>query len=352
MPTMRVSLQWLSDYVELPDSVEELDRRLTASGTEVSKVTRIGAQWDENVKIALIIKVEPHPNADRLQLATVDLGDREQVVVCGAPNIAAGQRVPIALVGAALTNYQTGEREVLKAAKIRGIASNGMLCSERELGISGEHEGILLLDAAAPVGASLRSYLGDTVLDLDVTPNRSDCLSVLGVARETAALFGGTVKEPDAGYPATLGPVAALAQVEIADAALCPRYTAVVIKGVTIGPSPAWMQRRLEAAGMRPINNIVDVTNYVMLEYGQPLHAFDYDRLRGGRIVVRSAHPGEEMTTLDNQHRELDPDMLLICDGEGPVAIAGVMGGLESEVTAETVNILLESACFNNISIR
>lgn len=351
MPTMRVPLKWLSDYVDLPDSIEELDRRITAAGNEVSKITRLG-EWHENIIVAQILNIEPHPNADRLRLATVSLGDREQTVVCGAPNIEVGQRVPIALVGAELTNYETGERQTLKAARIRGVASNGMLCSERELGLSENHDGILVLPGDAPVGSSLHAYLGDTVLDIDVTPNRADCLSVLGIAREVSAIFHNPVREPDPSYPQTLGPVSDFATVEIADADLCPRYTGIVLKGVKIGPSPAWMQQRLEAAGMRPINNVVDVTNYVMLEYGQPLHAFDYDRLRGHAIIVRRARPGERMTTLDGLERELTPDMLLICDAGGPVAIAGVMGGMESEVTEGTTSILLESAHFNNINIR
>ncbi|MBI4496818.1 MAG: phenylalanine--tRNA ligase subunit beta [Chloroflexi bacterium] len=353
MPVMRVSLRWLRDYVDLPPSVEDLAHRLTLSGTEVGGIRTVGVTWDEHVRVAQITRIEPHPNADRLRLATVTLGgDQEKTVVCGAPNIQEGQKVPLAQVGAVLKDASTGETMTLKAAKIRGVVSEGMLCSPRELGLSEEHEGILILDPSAPVGQPLRSYLGDTILDLDVTPNRPDCLSMLGVAREVGALSRTPVREPDLSYPETAEPADRYVAVAIDDPELCPRYTASIIEGVRIGPSPRWMQERLEAAGMRPINNVVDITNYVMLEYGQPLHAFDYDRIRDRRIVVSRARPGETLTTLDGVARTLDPDMLLICDGAGPVALAGVMGGLESEVSAATTTVLLESASFDHRSIR
>ncbi len=297
--------------------------------------------------------VEPHPNADRLTLATVNLGGGESItVVCGAPNVAAGQKIAFARTGARLIDGHTGEPSVLRAARIRGVESAGMVCSEKELGLSDYHEGILVLPEDAPLGTPLAGYLGDTILDLDVTPNRPDCLSVLGVAREVAALTGGSVREPPHTYPEEGPPIAERASVEIADPDLCYRYVATLIDGVKVGPSPAWMQERLLAAGMRPINNIVDITNYVMMELGQPLHAFDFDAIRGGKIIVRRARRGEPLATLDGVQRRLEPDMLVIADPGGAVALAGVMGGADSEVSDATTSILLESANFNNISIR
>src|SRR5581483_1572609 len=284
--------------------------------------------------------VEPHPNADRLRLATVDLGGGERhTVVCGAPNLAEGQHVAFATVGARVYDGHSGE-------------SAGMVLSERELGLSEDHEGILVLPGDAPVGAPLAGVLGDVIFELIVTPNRADWLSVLGIAREVAALTGATVREPSLAYEATGGPVAGNAKVEIADPDLCARYVATVVKGVQLGPSPQWMQERLVALGQRPINNVVDVTNYVMLELGQPLHAFDYARIAGHHIIVRRAREGERFTTLDGEERTLTHDMLVIADERGPVALAGVIGGLESEVTERTVDVLLEAATFSGPNIR
>ena len=343
---MKVSVKWLRDYVDFTLSPAELAAKLTASGTEVEQIHHTAA-WDK-VTIGQITKIEPHPNADRLRLATVNTGSEERTVVCGAPNIAVGQKVPFADIGAKLATIPEG----LAKRAIRGVVSDGMLCAEDELGISADHEGIKVLDPDAPVGTSLSEYLGDAVLDIAVTPNRPDCQAVLGVARETAVLTGAQWREPGLTYPEG-GPAAAeLASVTIEDPDLCPRYTASVVLGVTIGPSPEWLQERLRSAGQRPINNVVDITNYVMLETGQPLHAFDYRKVRGQRIVVRRAKPGEQMTTLDNVERTFTSDLLLICDGEGPVAVGGVIGGLESEVTDATVDVLLESANFHGTNIR
>lgn len=348
---MKLPLSWLKEYADITLPLPELAHKLTMAGLEVSAIERRGGDW-EHIVVGQVLAVAPHPNADRLKLATIDTGAERHTVICGAPNLAVGQRVAFAGLGARLINPQTGKAEALKAATIRGVKSAGMACSEREMGLSEEHTGILVLPPDSPLGAPLEQVLGDAILDIKVTPNRPDCLSVLGIAREVAALTGQAVREPDLSYPEAGAPLAGRATVEIEDAALCPRYCASLVEGVSVGPSPAWMQERLAACGMRPINNVVDITNYVMLEYGQPLHAFDYDTLMEHRIVVRRARPGERLQTLDGNLRELSPDMLLIGDGAGPVALAGVMGGAATEVSDETTNILLESANFSNTSIR
>jgi phenylalanyl-tRNA synthetase beta chain len=349
---LRVPLGWLSEYVDITLPVDELARRLTIAGVEVGEIIYTGGAWD-GIRVAAVTDVQPHPNADRLRLATVDLGDGDQrTVVCGAPNVAKGQKIAFAAEGTRLIDGHTGKPTVLKAAKIRGVESAGMVLSEKELGISDAHEGILVLPADAPVGAPLASVLGETVYDLDLTPNRPDLLSISGVAREVAALTGQRVRDQSLEYKAAGKPIKGRAAVEIADPDLCSRYVATLIEGVKIGPSPDWMQDRLNAAGLRPINNIVDITNYVMLETGQPLHAFDFTRLKGGKIVVRRARPGEKLTLLDGTDRTLSPDMLVIADAEDAVALAGVMGGENSEVAETTTTILLESANFNPSSIR
>ena len=349
---MKISLKWLREYVDITLPADELAARLTASGNEVGGIVRKGGSWN-NVQVAQVARIEPHPNADRLRLATVDLGGgREKTVVCGAPNIAAGQKIAFAQEGAVLIDGHSGETAELKAARIRGVVSEGMVCSEKELGLSDAHEGILVLPDDAPIGAPLDDYLGDTILDIDVTPNRPDCYSVVGVAREVAVLTGQTPREPDRSYAENGQGIQGQVDVEIADPDLCYRYTASLVKGVKIGPSPGWMQERLAAAGMRPINNVVDITNYVMLEVGQPLHAFDYRQVRDRKIVVRRARQGEPMTTLDGVARAFTGNMLLICDGRGPVALGGIIGGADSEITDQTVDILLESANFNHVNIR
>jgi len=348
---MKVSLKWLRDYVDIKLTPEELAERLTMAGLEVKGIQTIGGTWD-NVVIGEVIAVSPHPNADRLKLATVDLGTGQITVVCGAQNIGLGQRVPFARVGARLIDGHTGEVISLRAAKIRGVASEGMVCSEKELGISDSHEGILVLSPEAPVGEPLGAYLGDVNFDLDVTPNRPDCLSVIGIAREIAALTGGPLRLPQIHYEELEKSVDSFASVDIADSDLCLRYCASLITGIKIAPSPSWLQQRLNSCGMRPINNVVDVTNYVMLEYGQPLHAFDYHKLKGQQIIVRRAGSGETITTIDGSERALNPDILVIADKEEAVAVAGVMGGLDSEVTDKTDTILLESANFNQAAIR
>ena len=347
---MKVPLKWLRQYIALTLPPADLANRLTMAGSEVKGMQVIGGNW-ENIVVGQITAINPHPNADRLSLATIDLGKERQTVVTGAPNLNLGDKVAFAYVGAQLIDGHTGQLFRLKPAKIRGVVSTGMACSEKELGISDSHEGIMVLPAEAPVGTSLSDYLGDVIFDLEVTPNRPDCLSVIGIAREVAALTGQSLHLPQVSYEETALPVNEQISVEITAPELCPRYCASLINGVRIAESPRWMQQRLLACGMRPINNIVDITNYVMLEHGQPLHAFDYDRIRGKRIIVRRATGGEAIVTLDGVERVLYKDMLVIADEERSVAIAGVMGGANSEVTEQTTSILLEAASFNPASI-
>jgi phenylalanyl-tRNA synthetase beta chain len=377
---MKVPLNWLRDYVDLPLPVAELAHRLTLAGLEVTGARVIGLPAPEGLRvkaedagpvwpadkiiIAEVREVARHPNADRLTLVTVDYGAGEpKTVVTGAPNLKVGdrgQKVILGLSGSVLFDGHANEKVLreLKPSKIRGVSSDAMVCSAYELGISEEHEGIVLLEADAPVGTPLADYMGDIVLELDVTPNLARCLSMIGVAREVAALTGQAVRYPPAALKATGAPIQGQVDVVIEDPKLSARYAAALIRGIQIGPAPGWMQRRLTYAGMRPISNIVDVTNYVMLEWGQPLHAFDYDLLvqrAGGKppaIIVRPARSGEVLTTLDGVRRELTPDNLLIADTGGPIAIAGVMGGAETEVSAGTTNILLESANFDFRSVR
>ena len=347
---MRVSLNWLKEYVDINVPVDDLLNRLTMAGFEGKVQQVIGGNW-ENIVVGQITAVNPHPNADRLTLVTIDVGGRQETVVCGAPNVGVGQKMAFAPVDSQLINPHTGKTERLKSARIRGVVSNGMACSEKELGISEEHEGILVLPAEATIGTPLADYLGDIVINLDITPNRPDCLSIIGLAREIAALTGQSVHLPVVSYQEGASAIEQCISVEIPAPDLCPRYCASLISGVKLGESPGWMQQRLLACGMRPINNIVDVTNYVMLEYGQPLHAFDYERIRGKKIIVRRANDSEVIVSLDGVERVLSEEMLVIADEERSVAVAGVMGGANSEVTEQTNSILLEAANFNPASI-
>lgn len=349
---MKVPMQWLHDFIVTGLSAQELAHRMTMAGLEAEKIETIGAIWDK-VYVGHVEKVERHPNADRLVLAEVDAGEHHLTVVTGAPNIAEGQKVALALAGARLYDGHSDSKELktLKPGAIRGVVSEGMVCSEKELGMSDEHEGILVLNENAPVGAPLSDYLGDEIIEFEITPNLAHAFSIYGIAREAHALTGAPLTVP-AGADLGNAPAGAPDLVTIENTALCPRYGAVVFDGIEVGPSPEWLARRLTAAGMRPINNIVDVTNYVMHETGQPLHAFDADTLVGGRIVVRTARDGETLETLDHQVRELTPDMLVIADAERPVALAGVMGGLHTEVSGGTTRILLEGANFDMLSVR
>ena len=347
---MKVSLNWLREYIDITLPLADLADKLTMAGIEVKGMQPVGGGW-ENIVVGQIVAIDPHPNADRLRLTTVDLGTEKSTVICGAPNLRLGDKVVFAGVGAQLIDPHSGQVFNLESAKIRGVVSSGMVCSEKELGISDSHEGIVVLPAEAPVGTPLADYLGDTVFDLDITPNRPDCLSVIGIAREIAALTGQSLHLPEVSYEEAASPIDQQISVEIVAPDLCPRYCASLVTGAKLAESPAWMQQRLLNCGMRPINNIVDVTNYVMLEYGQPLHAFDYNRIRGKRIIVRRAAAGEVIVSLDGVERTLDKDMLVIADEERAVAIAGVMGGANSEVTEQTTAILLEAANFNPASI-
>lgn len=350
---MKLLLSWLREFVDVDLRPAELKRRLLDATAEVESIEVIGGTWDpERIRVAEVVAVEPHPNADRLRLATVETGSGRQRVVCGAPNLAVGQKVAFATEGASLIDGHTGKPSVLKLRPIRGVESAGMVLSERELGLSDDHEGILVLDPATPVGQPLVEAIGDVIFDISTWANRADLLSVLGLAREVAALTGRALREPDRSHGESGTAVASLVSVDIEAPDLCRRFTASVIEGVRIGPSPAWMQERLLRHGMRPINNVVDITNYVMLELGQPMHAFDYAKVRGRRIIARRARPGEQMLTLDGVERQLDPEMLVICDAEGPVAVAGVMGGAETEVSDATTTVLLEVANFRPGSIR
>ena len=349
---MRVPLSWLAEYVPLRMPPAELAHRLTMAGLETTYDPGPGAGW-RNVVVGRVVDVRPHPNADRLRLADVDTGGGTATVVCGAPNVAAGQKIAFAHVGATLTSGKTGEPMELTAAVIRGVESAGMVCSERELGLSDEHEGILVLPDDSPVGEPLASALPPAgALEVEVTPNRGDCLSVLGIARETAAITGEQVTEPPSAYDERGSSIEESVSVEIADASLCSRYTCTLVRGVRIGPSPDWLRQRLQDAGHRSINNVVDVTNYVMLEYGQPLHAFDLDEVRGARVIVRPAADGERFASLDGQEHALRSPMLMIADPERAIGLAGVMGGANSEMTDATQNVLLESATFNAINTR
>ncbi|WP_417912140.1 phenylalanine--tRNA ligase subunit beta [Candidatus Electronema sp. TJ] len=345
---MKFTLSWLGQYLSLDGlSAAPLAARLTMLGLEVEAVQELYAGLDA-VKTAKVLSVRRHPDADRLTLCEVEVGDKILPIVCGAPNVREGLVTAIALPGAKLP----GGMEI-KKAKVRGQVSEGMLCSWKELGISEASSGIVELDPALASGQLLREALGlvDTMIEVDLTPNRADCASVLGIAREVAGVTGQTVRRPVAALPDLSQP--AVFTVAIDEPQLCPRYAARRLTGATVKPSPWWLQRLLLAVGMRPINNIVDITNFVMLEYGQPLHAFDYAKIAGQGIVVRRPNAGETtFTTLDGSERSLEPDMLLICDRDKPVAMAGVMGGLNSEVTDTTTDILLESACFAPVSIR
>jgi phenylalanyl-tRNA synthetase beta chain len=366
---MKVPISWLKEYVDIAVSLEELAERLTLAGLEVASVERIGDWWDpKSIVVGEVVAVRPHPDADRLVLADVAYGGKEvEQCVTGAPNLfpykgigPVSLKVAFAMEGAELYDgHKEGfVKTRLKRTKIRGVPSRAMICSEKELGISEEHEGIMFLPKDAPVAMPLVEYLGDTVLDLDLTPNLARCFNMIGVAREVVALTGVSLRYPSTEWQTSGAPAVDLARVEIEDPDLCNRYIATIIRGVEIRPSPHWMQARVRRAGMRPISNIVDVTNYVMLEWGQPLHAFDYDKLiaraNGGvpTIIVRRARPGETMMTLDGVGRTFSEDTLLICDTAGPIAVAGVMGGFETEIDLNTRSILLESANFDLVSVR
>ena len=377
---MYISANWLSEYVEHGLPADALADLLTMSGLEVEGVERAGPSFD-GVVVGRVVDVRPHPDADRLRVCDVDLGgvgaggpqtgraaDGETVqIVCGAPNVAPGQRVPVATVGTVLdlpARDGSGTAPVtIKKGKIRGQVSNGMICAEDELGLGTDHDGILVLDADAVVGQPFADYLdargrgGDAVLDVNVTPNRPDATSHVGVARDVAALLGAPLRRP-AGLrsaPPVLavgGAVDELVSVEIEVPDDCPRFVGMVVEGVAVGESPDWLKERLVSVGLRPISNVVDVTNFVMLETGQPLHAYDLDRLAGGRVRVVAAEGGETFTTLDGVERTLPAGAVMVADGEGYVGVAGVMGGQDSEVTDATTRVFIEGAMWEPGQIR
>ena len=354
---MRIPFRWIKEYVAWEGTVEEMAEVLTMSGTEVEGIDWVGAPRDpENLARFVVGKVltkEKHPNADKLNLCTVEVGERNggvRQIVCGAHNFEAGATVPVSLSGAVLENGLK-----LKKANLRGIESDGMIMSEQELGYEEESPGIAVLPDEWTVGAPLQDYLpvSEAVLELELTSNRPDCFSIYGIAREVAAAARLELAPPPIAPPAAFGGAAAAeaVQVEIADPDLCPRYGATVIRGVTIQDSPAWLKARLTHAGMRPINNVVDVTNYVMLAYGQPLHAFDAGKIRGGKLIARRASAGEQIITLDGVQRTLDDQMLVIADAERALVIAGVFGSQDAEIDEHTTDLVLEAANFAGPSI-
>ena len=349
---MRVPLSWLRDYVDVDLAPEALAERLTLLGMEVKAIDRWGADW-RNVVVGELLSVDKHPNADRLSLTSVRVADGEEplAIVCGATNIAAGQRVPVALPGAVLP----GDRRIERTEKM-GVVSNGMLCSGDELNLTGDADGILILPPDAPVGVALTELYGDIVLDVDVKPNRGDALSLIGLAREVAAITGAPVRWPETEPAEDVRPIDSLLAVDVREPDLCPRFVGRWVDNVTVGPSPDIVQMRLRAAGQRPISNVVDVSNYVMLELGKPIHTYDADRVAvadgGRRLVVRRATAGERLETIDHATRELDADTLLIADPRGPLGIAGIMGGAASEVGDGTTRVIVESAIFDPIAIR
>jgi len=344
---MKVPLGWLADYVDLDLSPEALAERLTMLGMEVKGIERWGAAWN-GVVVGELLTVEKHPNADRLSLTTVRVGDGEALsIVCGATNIAPGQRVPVALPGAVLP----GGRRIERSEKM-GIVSNGMLCSGDELGMTSDAEGILILPAGTPIGQQLGDLYGDTVLDIDVKPNRGDALSLVGLAREVSSATGAPSRFPTIDLSESGENVSGRLSVEVHEPDWCPRFVGRFVSGVTAGPSPDVVQMRLQAAGMRPRGNVVDASNYVMLELGKPTHTFDAARVAGGALIVRRAAGGERLETLDHVERALDAETLVIADRADVLAIAGIMGGAASEVTTETRDVIIESAIFDPVAIR
>ena len=311
----------------------------------------------ENFVVGEVLERAKHPNADRLSICKVNIGNAVQEVVCGAPNVAAGQKVVVALIGAVIPHNQhdpEGKPFVIERTKIRGVESNGMICSEFELGFGKDASGILVLDEKAKVGTPLAKYLGktDIIYEIGITPNRADCLSHIGVSREIGLLVNKKLKMPKIVLKESKAPASKFAKIEILDKEKCPRYSARVLRNVKIGSSPKWLQDLLTSVGVRPINNVVDVTNYVLMEMGHPLHAFDYDTLAGHKIIVKTAQNGEKFVTLDGKERSLTSDTLMICDAEKPIAIAGVMGGMNTEISDVTTNVLIEAAYFDPGNIR
>lgn len=361
---MNTTLSWIKAYVpDLDCTAKEYANAMTMSGTKVETYTEYDRDLDRIV-VGQIMSIEPHPDADHLVICQVDIGTETIQIVTGAPNVAVGQKVPVVLDGGKVAGNHDGKMTQggipIKAGKLRGVESNGMMCSIEELGSSREfypeapEYGIYVFDNDVPAGADAVHELGldDTNVEYEITNNRVDCYSVIGIAREAAATFHKEFHKPEVPKTGNEEDVNDYVKVRVEDPDLCPRYTARVVKNIHIAPSPKWMQRRLAANGIRPINNLVDITNYVMEEYGQPMHAYDYDKIAGHEIIVKRAQDGEVYTTLDGQERHLDKDVLMINDAEGPVGIAGIMGGENSMITDDVKTMLFEAACFNGTNIR
>lgn len=346
---MHIPLNWLSDYIDIDLSVEELCQKLTMLGLEIEAVESPGDAIQE-LYVGKILSIDKHPDADKLVVCKTDIGKDEPLqIVCGAKNMKPGDKVAAVIVGGLLP----GDFKIARR-KMRGVESQGMMCSAKELGLGEDHDGLLILDAEAPIGADAKGVLGldEVTLEIEITPNRGDWAAMIGVARDLAAALGTTYQRPEIELTESGEEASTLASVDIQAPDLCHRYVGRVVTDVKVGPSPQWLVQRLVAAGQRSINNVVDITNYVMLETGQPLHAFDLDKLHENRIVVRNASPGEKIETLDNETHTLTPEMLVIADAHKAVAVAGCMGGADSEVGESATRILIESACFDPISVR
>ncbi len=346
---MNISYNWLKDYVDIDLEPEILAEKLTDAGLEAVIVETM-PDFFKTILVGHVVSREKHPDADKLSVCMIDLGDGEpKQIICGAPNIDAGQNVPVATIG---TTFPDGMK--IKKAKLRGVVSNGMVCSQRELDLSDDHSGIMVLDQDAKLGIDMKTYLsGDDVsIELDLTPDRSDALGHIGVARDLAALLGVDLRKPSIKLTESSTKTSSMVSVELEDTQACPRYAARIVRNVKIGESPAWIRQRLQAAGIRSINNVVDAANYVLMETGHPLHTFDLRYIEGEKIIVRKARDKEKIPTLDGKERELDDSVLLICDGVKPVAVAGIIGGENSEVKDDTTDLLLESAYFDPVIVR
>ncbi|MBI3193844.1 MAG: phenylalanine--tRNA ligase subunit beta, partial [Ignavibacteriae bacterium] len=353
---MKVSLKWLQEYVNINITPEELAHKLTMVGLEIEDIEHLGAKYKKFV-VGKVLETSKHPNANKLTICKVDVGNEVLQIVCGAPNVAPEQIVAVGLSGAVVPHNQhdpDGKPFTLSNVILRGVESFGMICSAYELALGDDKDGIMVFDSEAKAGTSLAEFLGqdDIVFEVGITPNRADALSHIGIAREVAALLDSNVTYPEINLKESTKKTSEAASIIIEDGENCPRYSGRVLFNVRVVESPTWLQNRLTAIGIRPVNNVVDVTNYVLMEYGYPLHAFDYDTLTGHKIVVKCAKEGEKFTTLDHKERTLKSDTLMICDGEKNIAVAGVMGGENTEITEATKNVLLESAYFKPRSVR
>ncbi|MEA3475299.1 MAG: phenylalanine--tRNA ligase subunit beta [Candidatus Cloacimonadota bacterium] len=348
---MKISYNWLKEFIPIELPVKEFCQRLTMFGIEVEEITHLGDEY-ENIVVGKILSVKPHPNSNKLSVCILDVGEDKPIsVICGAPNVKEGKYVPVAKVGSIVGDSQ------IKKVKIRGVESLGMICSERELGISNDHSGIMVLRNDWNIGTPFAEVLkiNDYIIDVEITPNRPDLLGMLGIAREVAVMLSKKYTPPKIEFEPDMSgkqPTSELMSVKINAPELCPRYCCRMIRDITVKPSPKWMQKRLKAIGLRPINNIVDITNYVLMEYGHPLHAFDYADISGKKIIVRRAKDGEQIKLLDEQVYTLSYQNLVIADIEKPIALAGIMGGTNSSILPETKDVVLECACFNSRNIR